>query len=58
MTKTQTFEQWMARVDCLCEAKSGLSIHDLPDCCFRDWFDDGIAPGRAATLAIREVNDE
>lgn len=38
-----TFEQWMREVDDLCFGTWGMSIHDLPDMCFRDAFDDGVS---------------
>ena len=52
-----TFEEWMAEVDHFCYAKAGLSIYDLPDCCFRDWYDDGMSPRRAAADALRETQE-
>ena len=39
-----TFEGWMEGVDKACEEEFGLSIHDLPDMCFRDGFDCGQSP--------------
>jgi hypothetical protein len=41
----------MGTVDGLCQRRYGLSIYDLPDCCFRDWFDEGMTPGEAVSLA-------
>jgi hypothetical protein len=34
-----TFNEWMARVDKLLGCR-GLHSLDLPDCCYRDWYDD------------------
>lgn len=39
-----TFEQWMDRVDRCCQLDFGMSIHDLPDMCFRDAYDSGLGP--------------
>ena len=60
MSKQMTFEAWMAKADVVClaisgEYSSGLSIHDLPDCPFRDWFDEGVSPKSAAHRAIRNA---
>ena len=60
MKTPQTFAAWMAMADAACLAISGQysrgnSIHDLPDCPFRDWFDDGVSPKSAAHRAIRNA---
>jgi hypothetical protein len=31
------FASWMRLVDAIVSAKVGVSVHDLPDCCFSDW---------------------
>lgn len=49
-----TFERWMQAVDAEIERKLGLTSDDLPDCCYRDWFDDGRTPVSAANAAIVE----
>lgn len=54
----QTFEAWMEAVDEQVEALAGCSVHDLPDCPFRDWYDAGLSPRDAALRAIRNANDE
>ena len=38
------FDAWMDRVDEVCAMQFGLSIHDLPDMCFRDAIDCGMSP--------------
>jgi hypothetical protein len=53
-----TFDQWMDKVDRLVTAALGLSVHDLPDCCYRDWYDEGLTPRQAARRAIRNANYE
>ena len=47
----RSFESWMASVDKLVGYR-GLSVYDLPDCCYRDWFDDRVRPIRAANRAL------
>lgn len=63
MTKSEipynyAFDAWMAKVDAACLKACGLSIHDLSDCCFMDWFEDGVSPLSAAKRAIRAENGE
>ena len=53
-----TFEKWMAAVDASVSAKVGVSVHDLEDCPFRDWFEDDVSPKSAASRAIRNSNGE
>ena len=53
----ELFDRWMERVDAYLESKLGLNSADLPDCCYRDWFDDGIGPVLAARRAIKSVNE-
>lgn len=33
-----TFEQWLTHTNTLIEEEIGLSLSDLPDCPYRDWF--------------------
>lgn len=51
------FEQWMQRVDAVVQKRTGLSVHDLPDCPFRDWYDNGLTPREASVQAIRSANE-
>ena len=53
MATTRTFMEWMREVDALVARRTGLSVHDLPDCCFADWYEDDMAPATAARRAIR-----
>lgn len=63
MVKTQaqfdkpTFEQWMERVDASSFYYAGLSVYDLPDCNFRDWYEDEVSPGRAARMARKAARE-
>ena len=47
-----TFEAWMARTDQAMTATIGLSIHDLADQPFYDWFTDGMTPAEAVRLTL------
>jgi hypothetical protein len=53
----QGFQQWMNQVDQVVQYQTGLSVHDLEDCAFRDWFDDGVKATTAARNAIRNACD-
>jgi hypothetical protein len=53
----KTFEQWMKEVDEHLEDRCGMSSNDLPDVCYRDWYDDGIPPKRAAGMAFKSAQD-
>lgn len=50
-----TFEQWLAHVNTTVEEEVGLSISDLPDCSYRDWFDGAMGSRTAAARAINNV---
>jgi hypothetical protein len=52
------FGEWMRLVDAAVWSRAGCSILDLPDCPFRDWYDEGLTPRDAAQRAIRNANDE
>lgn len=54
MTATATrFDAWMIAVDTACQARCGLSIHDLEDVDFYDMFEEGVTAKSAAARAIR-----
>lgn len=50
------FETWIRRVDAFVWLRAGVSVHDLPDCPFRIWFDDEVTPEGAARAAIRRAH--
>jgi len=55
----RSFEEWMAAVDALISyALAGLNSSDLPDCCYLDWYDDGVTPKGAAKRALRQFNSD
>lgn len=47
-----SFDDWMHRVDAIVWRCVGMSVYDLPDCPFRDWYDDRLRPSRAASRAV------
>ena len=49
------FDEWMHRVDAEIGRRTGLSSADLPDCNYRDWFDDGYTVREAAQEAIENA---
>jgi len=53
-----SFEQWMNRIDLLMWKHRGVSIYDLEDCPFRDWYDDRIRPVRAANRALKRAGGD
>ena len=44
----QTFESWMRAVDAAVQALSYLSVYDLADQTFYDWYESGYTPKEAA----------
>jgi hypothetical protein len=52
-----SFAVWMAQVDSILDEKTGLSYRDLPDCCYMDWYEDGVSPRSAACRAMRAANE-
>ena len=51
---TKTFEEWMQSVDnVISDRLMGMTSADLPDICYRDYYDDGMTPRQVAALAIR-----
>jgi hypothetical protein len=53
----RTYEQWFQEVDRLVQRLIGLGADDLPDWNYRDAYDDGVTPSRAAARAIRAARD-
>jgi hypothetical protein len=52
------FTKWMEAVDAAVESRMGCSVYDLPDCCFRGWFDGHMSATGAARKAIRMAKGE
>lgn len=53
-----TFNGWLKAVDRLVIPWIGLGIDDLPDLPYRDWYDDGIDPGRVLLRVIKAARAE
>ena len=56
-SKKRTFEEWMKDVNRAVYVKLGLTTEDLPDCCYRDWYDEGASPKSAAARALRNAEE-
>lgn len=54
MSEQARFEAWMRKVDAHVSARTGLDTSDLPDMCYRDWFDDEYTPQMAAEEVFAE----
>lgn len=53
----KTFEEWMKEVDTILMRTCYLSSADLPDCCYRDWYDQGVTPRSAASRAKKNASE-
>ncbi len=54
----QSFEDWFKKVDAAVKKLAFLSAHDLPDCPYMDWYNDGVSPSVAAKRAIKRAMDD
>ena len=52
-----TYEQFEKECNRLLTVKVGLGIHDLPDACWRDYFEDGMLPLDALHCANEDARD-
>lgn len=52
-----TLDDYMRRVDRLVTMALGLSIYDLDDRCYADWYEDGERPAVTAARIIRSFNN-
>jgi hypothetical protein len=58
MENKTTFDEWMLAVDAaVWHLTEGLSVYDLPDVCFMDWYEGGTSPVTAAKRAVRNVSE-
>lgn len=55
VAEARTFEIWKATADRLCREKHGLSLEDLPDVAYYDWWESGMAPREAVRMAVTEA---
>lgn len=58
MARKVTFEAWLAKVDAAIRAKTGLTLRDLDDCPYADWYEDGVSPATAAKRAIKNAGGD
>ena len=56
--ESTSFEGWMKKLDALFSAKLGLSIHDVEDMPFRDWYDSGMSPEEAFPDVMDQMRSE
>lgn len=47
----------MSEVNAIIEQGIGLSADDLPDCCYTQWYEDGMRPATAARRAIKNAGE-
>ena len=52
-----TFEQWKKQVDKNISVFCGLTSDDLADCCYMQWYEDGVKPLSAAKRAIKNSEE-
>ena len=57
MKVTMSFEGWMRLVDLSVQTATGVSVYDLTDCPFRDWYDTGVKARVAARRAVRQEKE-
>ena len=50
-----TFDQWMDRIDRVISKYRGISVYDLEDCPFTEWYDNRIRPIKAANKALKRA---
>ena len=53
----KTFEQWKQQVDRHIAEFCGLTSDDLPDCNYRDWYEDEVSPAQAARRAVKYATE-
>ena len=57
MRAKKSFEVWMAEVNAFIKAKYGLDSNDLPDCCYDDWYENGVGSKAAARKALKNAGE-
>lgn len=48
------FSTWMRLVDRKIQARAGVSVYDLADKPFREWYDDGMDPDEAVEEILED----
>lgn len=57
MKNNMKFDDWLKAVDAECDKQFGCSYKDLPDCPFRDWYENGVSPKNAAKRAKKYADE-
>lgn len=57
VAKEKLFYNWLNKVNAVLEKEFGLGIDDLPDCCYSEWYEDGVTVKGAAKRAIKNANE-
>lgn len=52
------FGQWLDKVDELIKKALNVSLHDLPDFNYRDWYDTKVKPATAAKRVVKYIKEE
>jgi hypothetical protein len=50
----ESFEEWMEHVDAEVWGIAGVSVHDLSDQPYRDWYESDYSPYEAAECALED----
>jgi hypothetical protein len=53
MKRKKSYTEWINEVNAAVIKKSGLSVYDLPDQPYRDWYDSGKTAKGAASAALK-----
>lgn len=54
---TLTWEQWKGAVNAAVIRKTGIDADSLPDWNYRDAFEKGMSPSKAAAAVVRNAKD-
>jgi hypothetical protein len=54
-TSEAAFKKWMAEVDIAVGGRAFVSVYDLPDQPYRDWFEDEMSADEAAVAALKDA---
>ena len=58
MSMAKSFSEWFKDVDGHVYAKAGMSVHDLGDCPYHDWYESGMSAKSAASKAIKNAGGD
>jgi hypothetical protein len=54
-TSETAFKKWMSAVDIAVGGRAFVSVYDLPDQPYRDWFEDEMSPDEAAVAVLADA---